>query len=277
MKANRCQRSMKVMTRPGLPLVGLPADTYAHDGLVFHSVGDKYVRAVAETAKCDTVVLPALGDEHLDSLLDHLSGVVLTGALSNVHPPHYGAEPGPDHEPYDHGRDATTLTLIAKVLARGIPLLCICRGFQELNVVLGGTLEGEVQRKDGRLDHRAPKSDDLDVRYGPVHAIDITPGGALEAILASRRTMVNSLHRQAIARLAEGLAVEARAPDGVIEAASVKGAAGFALGVQWHPEYKASANACSVKLFQAFGDAARGYAGLRSSPSIQAAAGRAVS
>jgi putative glutamine amidotransferase len=259
------------------PLVGLPADTYVKDALVFHSVGDKYLRAVADVAGCDTVVLPAIGDGQLDSVLDHLSGVVVTGATSNLHPPHYGAEPGPDHEPYDLDRDATTLALIPKVLERAMPLLCICRGFQELNVVLGGTLEGEIQRGTNRLDHRAPESDDLDVRYGPVHPVAITPGGRLEAILGSRRALVNSVHRQGIARLAHGLAVEARAPDGVIEAASVKGAAGFALGVQWHLEYKAKANPDSVKLLQAFGDAARRYAGLRAGAAAQPAAGRAVS
>ena len=245
------------------PLVGLPADTYAHDGLVFHSAGDKYVRAVAEVARCAAVVIPAIGEAQLDGLLDHLSGVVLTGALSNVHPPHYGLEASPEHEPYDHDRDRTTLALIARVLERAMPLLCICRGFQELNVALGGTLEGEVQLRRGRLDHRAPKALDLDQRYGPLHRIDITPGGPLEAILASRQIKVNSLHRQAVARLAEGLAVEALAPDGIVEAASVKGAEGFALGVQWHPEYKASTNPDSVKLFEAFGEAARRYAGSR--------------
>jgi putative glutamine amidotransferase len=248
------------MTRSSLPLVALPADTYVSDGLAFHSVGDKYIRAVAEVARCATVVIPALGAGQIEAILDHLSGLVLTGALSNVHPPHYGADASPDHEPYDHGRDSTTLALIAKVLARGMPLLCICRGFQELNVALGGTLEGEVQRGQGRLDHRAPKRPELDERYGPLHTIDITPGGRLEAILASRRIRVNSLHRQAVGRLAEGLAVEALAPDGIVEAASVKGATGFALGVQWHPEYKASANPDSVKLFEAFGAAARCYA-----------------
>ena len=259
------------MTRSNLPLVALPADTYVSDGLVFHSVGDKYVRAVAEVARCATVVIPALGDGQIDAILDHVSGIVLTGALSNVHPPHYGAEANSDHEPYDHGRDSTTLALTAKVLARRIPLLCICRGFQELNVALGGTLEGEVQRGQGRLDHRAPKRPELDERYGPLHAIDITPGGRLEAILGSRRISVNSLHRQAVGRLAEGLTIEALAPDGIVEAASVKGATGFALGVQWHPEYKASANPDSVKLFEAFGEAARRYAGLRNATSTRAA------
>jgi putative glutamine amidotransferase len=136
---------------------GTSSRYHVKNGLVFHTVGDKYLRAVAEVARCAPVVLPAIGDGQLDTVLDHLSGVMLTGATSNLHPPHYGAEPSPDHEPYDHGRDATTLALIAKVLERAMPLLCICRGFQELNVALGGTLEGEIQRGANRLDHRAPK------------------------------------------------------------------------------------------------------------------------
>ena len=263
---------MDMMKKPTLPLVGLPADTAGADGLVFHKAGDKYVRAVSEVARCAAVVIPSLGEQQLDGLLDHLSGVVLTGGLSNVHPPRYGAEPNPEHEPFDHERDATTLALIGKVLARGIPLLCICRGFQELNVALGGTLEGEIQRRDGRLDHRAPTAEELDVRYGPVHDVDLTPGGRLEAILGSRRIRINSLHRQAVGRLSDRLAVEALAPDGIIEAASVKGAAGFALGVQWHPEYKAADNPESVKLFQAFGDAARAYEAARSAPAAPAPA-----
>jgi putative glutamine amidotransferase len=243
------------------PLVGLPADTYESHGFLFHSLGDKYVRAVAEVSQCTPVMIPSMIDAlQLEQLLDHFDGILMTGAVSNVHPPHYGEAPSADHEPYDHARDATTLKLIKAVIERGIPLFCICRGFQELNVVLGGSLETELQRGEGRLDHRAPKSDDNDVRYGPRHAIAIAPGGMLEAILGKRQTMINSIHRQGIKKLAPELAVEATAPDGVIEAVSVKGAKSFAFGAQWHPEYKARDNPDSVKLFAAFGDAVRQHA-----------------
>lgn len=249
------------------PLVGLPADTHESHGFLYHSIGDKYVRAVAEVARCTPVMIPSMIDAlHLDQLLDHFDGIVMTGAVSNVHPPHYGEEPTADHEPYDHARDATTLQLIRRVIERGIPLFCICRGFQELNVVMGGTLETELQRGEGRLDHRAPKSDDTDVRYGPKHAIAITPGGMLEKMLGKRETMINSIHRQGIKRLAPGLMAEATAPDGVVEAVSVKGAKAFAFGTQWHPEYKAAGNPDSVKLFSAYGDAVRAYAAGRREP-----------
>jgi putative glutamine amidotransferase len=250
-----------------LPLVGLPADTHENAGFMYHSIGDKYVRAVAEAAQCTPVMIPSMIDAlEIDALLDHFDGILMTGAVSNVHPPHYGEQPSPDHEPYDHARDATTLKLIERVIARAIPLFCICRGFQELNVVMGGTLETELQRSEGRLDHRSPKNDDVDIRYAPSHAINIRPGGMLEKILGKRETMVNSIHRQGIKRLASGLAVEATAPDGIIEAVSVRDAKTFAFGTQWHPEFKAMNNPDSVKIFAAFGEAVRAHARSRNVP-----------
>ena len=160
-------------------------------------------------------------------------------------------------------RDALTLKLIAQVIERGMPLLCICRGFQELNVVLGGTLATELQELPGRLDHRAPKSSDLDVRYGPAHPVAITKGGQLERILGKAETTVNTVHRQGIDRLSPRLSAEAVAPDGTVEAVSVNGARGFALGFQWHPEYKAHTNPDSVRIFETFGAEARAYAARR--------------
>lgn len=246
------------------PLVGLPADTYEKDGFLFHSLGDKYVRALTDVADVEPVMIPSFIDpQHIDGLIAHFDGVLMTGAVSNVHPPHYGEEPSADHEPYDHHRDATTLKLIRAVIDQGIPLFCICRGFQELNVVMGGTLETELQRGDGRLDHRAPKSHDVDVRYAPSHDVTVTQGGLLQHVLGKTETRVNSIHRQGIKKLGSGLAVEATAPDGIIEAVSVKGAKAFAFGTQWHPEFKAAQNPDSVKMFSAFGDAVRAHARAR--------------
>ena len=247
-----------------LPLVGLPADTYENHGFMYHSLGDKYVRALAEVSKVLPVMIPSIIDVlNLDSLLSHFDGILMTGAVSNVHPPLYGEPPSVDHEPYDHHRDNTTLKLIRAVVDRGIPLFCICRGFQELNVAMGGSLETELQRGEGRLDHRAPPSDDADVRYGPRHSVKITSGGMLERTIGKSETMVNTIHRQGIKMLGPHLNVEAVAPDGVIEAVSVKGAKAFAFGTQWHPEYRATQNPDSVKLFTAFGDAVRAHARAR--------------
>jgi putative glutamine amidotransferase len=246
------------------PLVGIPADTWEENGLLFHSAGDKYFRALAQAAKVVPVMFPSLGsDLDADALLDRLDGVLMTGATSNVHPPRYQTDVSVRHEPYDELRDETTLPLIAKAIERGMPLFCICRGFQELNVALGGTLDTELQEIPGRLDHRAPKGVDLDIRYGPAHEIAITKGGLLDEVLGAPAARVNTVHRQGIAQVSSKLAVEAVAPDGTIEAVSVKGAPGFSLAVQWHPEYKAIGNPDSVKLFEAFGLAARRYARAR--------------
>jgi putative glutamine amidotransferase len=223
------------------PLVGLPADTTEKDGFFYHSLGDKYVRALTDVADVEAVMIPnAIDAGNIDGL-------------------HYGEEPTLDHEPYDHHRDAITLEVIRRVIDRGIPLFCICRGFQELNVAMGGSLETELQRGEGRLDHRAPKSDSIDERYGPRHAIAISKGGLLANMLGKSETMVNTIHRQGIKKLGAGLNVEATAPDGIIEAVSVKGAKAFAFGTQWHPEFKAAQNPDSVKLFTAFGNAVRAH------------------
>ena len=242
------------------PVIGLPADSHEKDQLPAHSVGGKYVRAALEAARCMPLVIPALGPGlDLDAILDRLDGLIITGATSNVHPGHYDRRPHPDFEPYDHQRDATTLKLITAAIDRAMPLFCICRGFQELNVALGGTLDSEIQNLPGRLDHRAPESDDPDVRYGPVHPVNIKPGSRLHKIMGETQIMVNTVHRQAIAKPGAGIEIEATAPDGTIEAISIAGAPGFNIAVQWHPEYKATGNPHSIKLFSAFRNAAQDY------------------
>ncbi len=249
---------------PVAPLIVVPACLRTLDGSPFHAVGDKYLRAVASAAQGIPLVVPALA-ESFDpaALLTRIDGLMLTGSPSNVHPSHYRGAPYPDTAPNDPDRDATTLPLIRQALEFGLPLLAICRGIQELNVALGGTLHARVHELPGRMDHRRPKHDDLDVQYGPRHKITLTPGGRLEALAGAPELMVNSLHGQGLDRIAEGLTVEARAEDGTVEAVSVTGFPGFALGVQWHPEYKAMENSFSKRLFAAFGDAARVYARAR--------------
>ncbi|SMF09422.1 gamma-glutamyl-gamma-aminobutyrate hydrolase [Tistlia consotensis] len=240
------------------PLIGLPACVKPQGGQDYHTIGDKYVRAVATASEGIPLVVPALGalvDPR--ALVERLDGLVLTGSPSNVHPSRYGHAPTPEHEPHDEARDATTLPLIEAALEAGLPLFAICRGHQELNVALGGTLHARVHEIEGRQDHRRPQHDELDVQYGKRHAVKLDPSGRLAAIAGSDEIRVNSLHWQAIDGLAPGLSVEGRAPDGTIEAVSVTGATAFTLGVQWHPEYKVLEDPVSTAIFRAFGAAAR--------------------
>ena len=246
------------------PLIGVCADLKTINEQPFHVVGDKYLRALAKAGGCTPLIIPALADVlDLASLLQRLDGLFLTGSLSNVHPSHYGETASPLHEPYDTARDALTLRLIEQALSQQLPLFGVCRGFQELNVALGGTLHPALHTLPERLDHRRQQSPELDVQYGPQHTIRLRPDGQFRQILEKPEISVNSLHWQGIDRLAPGLEAEGWAPDGIIEAVRVKDARNFALAVQWHPEYKAAQNPDSVKLFQAFGAAAREYAAAR--------------
>jgi len=246
------------------PLIGVPACVKQIDGMPFHAVGEKYLMAVALGARGLPLVIPAFGDG-LDpvDLVRRLDGLLVTGSLSNVEPHHYGGPPDRPDSPRDPARDATTLPLIRAALAAGLPLFCICRGLQELNVALGGTLHQQVHLLPGGIDHRSPQGVPTDRKYAPRHPVSLTPGGTIADIVGGAEIAVNSLHWQAIDRLADGLAIEGRAPDGVIEAVRVEDAAAFALGVQWHPEYRAMENPVSRALFDAFGRAARARAAAR--------------
>jgi putative glutamine amidotransferase len=248
------------------PLVGVTSCLKPRDDAHFHSVGDKYVDAVATGAAAIPVLIPALGDRlDPDQLLGRLDGLLVTGSPSNVDPALYGGPPPREGNEADPARDATTLPLIRKALLRGVPLLGICRGLQELNVALGGSLHQHVHELPGRLDHRSDKSKPYAERYASIaHPVTITPGGRLQAILEGAvRIDVNSLHGQGIDRLAERLDVEAVAEDGTIEAVSVRDARGFALAVQWHPEWQVLENPVSRRLFAAFGAATQAYAAAR--------------
>jgi putative glutamine amidotransferase len=188
-------------------------------------------------------------------LLGSVDGLLMTGSPSNVAPKRYGGTAPRDGVLQDERRDATSLELLKAAVETGVPVLSICRGFQELNVAFGGTLHQHVHEVEGRSDHREDKTAPLDVQYGPAHAVQITDGGLLARILSERRIEVNSLHSQGIDRLASRLHADAVADDGQIEAVSMPGARSFVLGVQWHPEWEWAKNAASRAIFAAFGDA----------------------
>jgi putative glutamine amidotransferase len=243
------------------PLVGIPADRKLLGNHYFHCVGEKYLKALIDGADVVPVIIPSLGSAaQLDALVAQLDGIVLPGSPSHVEPHHYGGDPSPPGTPHDPERDATTLPLIPKIVAAGMPLLAICRGFQEMNVAYGGTLWPKLHEVPGLNDHREDESATLDVQYGPSHAVTLRNDGTLHRIAGTNQVMVNSLHWQGVRTLAPPLDVEATAPDGVVEAFSVRGAKGFAVGVQWHPEWKMSNNEFSRALFAAFGRAAYEHA-----------------
>ncbi len=258
------------------PIVIVPACSRmigAHPG---HTVQDKYVAAVLNGASCMPLVLPAFGAAtDWESVLAVADGIFLTGSPSNVHPDHFGEAVYNPDLPLDPARDGTTLPLIRAAIARGMPLFAVCRGFQEINVALGGTLLQAVHETEGKMDHRENEGGSLDQQYAPSHPVFLTPNGSLARLLADEVAqakehnpamagdiMVNSLHGQGVAQLAAGLQIEASAPDGLVEAFSLPGHAeshGFSLAVQWHPEWKLADNPVSRKLFAAFGAACSRY------------------
>jgi putative glutamine amidotransferase len=224
----------------------------------FHTVGEKYARAVLDAAGGIPLLIPALADElGLDELLQRLDGLLFTGSLSNVEPVQYSGPPSEPGTLHDPARDATTLPLIRRAVQTGVPILGVCRGFQEMNVAFGGTLHQKVQDVEGKLDHREDNVLPLDLQYGPAHEVTLEQGGLLRGLAGSDRVQVNSLHAQGVERLGDGLSVEARAPDGLVEAFRVQSAPRFALAVQWHPEWKVMSNPFSRALFAAFGAACR--------------------
>jgi putative glutamine amidotransferase len=243
------------------PLIGIPADRRLLGHHYFHCVGEKYINAVALGADAVPVIIPSLGEAlNHGELLDSFDGILLTGSPSNVEPARYS---GPASDPgtvHDSHRDATTLPLIPRVVQSGLPLLAICRGFQEMNVAFGGTLWQKLHEVDGYRNHREDTSAPLDEQYGPAHEVELISGGLLREMAGQDHLVVNSLHSQGVQTLGRGLSMEARSPDGVIEAFRVKNAPSFALAVQWHPEWKFQDNSFSRALFAAFGKAAREHA-----------------
>lgn len=221
----------------------------------FTVLGDKYAQAVIRGAAAQPVLFPLSTSADIPRLLAHVDGVMLTGSPSNVHPSHFGEEVLNPALPLDPARDDLTLNLVRACVQQGVPLLGVCRGFQEINVALGGSLHQAVQQVPGHMDHREDSTQPYDVQYAPSHGIRIQAGSALEQWAGGTSAQVNSLHGQGVARLAPGLKALAWAPDGLIEAFTVEGASTFAYAMQWHPEWKCWENPFYGAIFQAFGAA----------------------
>ena len=235
-------------------IIGIIADTgNLHGNRVFFS-GERYLQALTDLTDLQPILIPPLGG-NIMSLLDTLDGVMLTGNVSNVHPSQYGQDETEKHPPYDEDRDSTAIPYLEKIIGNEIPLIAICRGFQELNVAYGGTLHPAIHEIDGRLDHRRIKTDDAAIRYAPRHSVKLTHGGLFESWVGTDEIMVNSLHFQGVEKLGDELEVEAVAEDGTVEGFTVKNAKGFTAAVQWHPEYEPETNKFSKCFYEAFAKA----------------------
>lgn len=247
-----------------LPRVGIPCDYRVLGHHPFHMAGDKYITALRDGAGLLPLLIPVLTPALPPAdILSSVDALFFTGSLSNVSPSRYGG-PGPrDGTLQDEARDATTLALLPAAIEAGVPVFCVCRGFQELNVAMGGTLHQHVEEVAGLSDHRAAHGAPLAVQYGPAHPMRVVPGGVLSRLLDEQEFFVNSLHSQGIERLAPPLRPEAVAPDGLIEAVSLPTAKAFLLGVQWHPEWLWAENPVSRAIYAAFGAAARTFSQTR--------------
>lgn len=252
------------MTQNRTPVVLLPADYRQLGDHPFHVAGHKYVSAVVHAARAVPLIVPALGTvSEMEALLEVADGILLPGAVSNVHPSHFDQAVRDPSLPLDPERDGLTLQMIRAAVEAGIPLLGICRGLQEINVAFGGSLHQAVHETEGMSDHREAKAQSLDAQYAQVHPVRTVAGGRLAEITGCTEIMVNSLHGQGIDRLGAGLVAEAYAPDGLIEAVSISGAKTFALAVQWHPEWNVLNIPSYRAIFRAFGDACRARAAQR--------------
>jgi putative glutamine amidotransferase len=237
-------------------VVGIPACAKTFEERRVFTTNPRVAEVILNAVGALPIAIPPVGESQI-GVLDRIDGLLIPGSPSNVHPSHYGIGESLTPDRHDPARDATTLPLIRAAVARGLPVLAICRGIQELNVALGGTLLQNVHEIEGRHDHRGNGNGSIEIAYGPKHLVTVT--GALARIVGADQMMVNSLHGQAIDRPGDGLAVEALAEDGTIEAVSAPNAPGFVLGVQWHPEWRYAENPASVAIFSAFSDACRAH------------------
>jgi len=252
---------------PSKPVVGIPVSIHTHPehGMLQHTASDQYIRSAHAGAGGQPVLIPALGaDTDFDGLVATLDGLLLTGGRANVEPHHYGGPPFPADEIIDPQRDATVLPLIRACVDHGVPVFGICRGIQEINVALGGSLHYRVHLLPGKEDHRMRRDlDSREERYALRHAVSLAPGGLLEQLVGKSEVWTNSLHGQGIDRLGPGLVVEGVSSDGVIEAIRLDDPNRFCVGVQWHAEWCIEEHELSRRLFERFGEAARDRARLR--------------
>ena len=241
------------------PFVMIPCDNRAIGGHLYHVLGRKYADAVRLAADCLPLIAPTGGASEFLPYLDLADGIVLTGSPANVHPSNFGQDVLDPALPLDEERDSVTLPLVRLATERGIPLLAICRGLQEVNVAMGGSLHQAIHEVPGKRDHREARGVALEQQYGPAHDLEIVPHSHLEQIVGrapdhgqfaawpgNRCPGARAHCRSHCARPRNRGGARGRAP-------------GFSLGVQWHPEWQVLENPVSLRIFRAFGEACRAY------------------
>jgi putative glutamine amidotransferase len=243
------------------PVVGVIGNNYLiNDQYRVFSGSAMCAEAVAEVSGALPLVVPA--DPNIidiDELCAVCDGFLFTGGRANVHPEQYGEDPTPAHGDFDSGRDGVTLPLIRACVDAGQPILAVCRGFQELNVAMGGSLYPEIRDLPGRMNHRMPPDGTIEEKFELRHDVTLTQGGVFHTLLGASVVRTNTLHGQGIKEKGARIVIDGVAPDGTPEAIYVEGAPGFALGVQWHAEYRAGYDPVSRPLFKAFGTAMRDW------------------
>lgn len=239
------------------PVVGIIANAHIiNEEYLVQAAGRMNIEAVADVTGALPVMIPSTPSAtDIPALMDSFDGFLFTGGRPNVHPEEYGHEPTEAHGTFDRDRDRLVLPLIRGCLDRGLPILGVCRGFQEFNVAMGGTLHPEIRDLPGRMNHRMPPDGTIEEKFALRHEITLTPDGKFARVFGSDKVMVNSLHGQGIEEAGDRVIIEGYAPDGTPEAIHLEGASGFAMAVQWHPEYEAHKDPVSKPLFSAFGDA----------------------
>ncbi|WP_375228122.1 gamma-glutamyl-gamma-aminobutyrate hydrolase family protein [Roseobacter sp. S98] len=244
------------------PVVGIIGNSYLlHDEYPVHAGGTMNSEAVAEVSGCMPMLIPT--DPRfvsVDDLMARCDGFLFTGGRPNVHPEEYGEDPTEAHGEFDRSRDAVTLPLIRACVDRGMPFLGICRGFQEVNVAMGGSLYPEIRDLPGRMNHRMPPDGTLEEKFEHRHTVRFSEGGVFHRLMGAPEVMTNTLHGQGIKTSGARVVIDGTAPDGTPEAIYVDGAPGFTLSVQWHPEYRAACDPVSRPLFAAFGTAVHDWA-----------------
>tara|TARA_R110002094_G_scaffold171525_1_gene153479 strand:- start:2550 stop:3326 length:777 start_codon:yes stop_codon:yes gene_type:complete len=254
------------------PVVGIIGNSYLlNDQYPVHAGGQMNADAVTEVSGCLPLIIPA-DPRHVSvgELLDVCDGFLLTGGRPNVHPEEYGEVETDAHGAFDRARDAIALPLVRACVERGQPFLGICRGFQEVNVAMGGTLYPEIRDLPGRMNHRMPPEGSIEEKFELRHDVTFREGGVFHELMGRTKVLTNTLHGQGIKTPGRRIVMDGHAEDGTPEAIYVEGAAGFTLAVQWHPEWNAAGDPVSRPLFEAFGSAVHEWVERGAAPALKA-------